>query len=175
MTEDLRYIPSYLFNPEGACYCNSSKPFGECCGSKAEDAPVPWGINIIPDYLSKPERNRWMRYLQKQPAKWLTAIDEGKTVRDKRRVCQQVDISKKRFEIQLMICKAYAGQISNYFGKHFDVVEQPQILRYSPGGRYVEHSDSEQIDGATGQRYRALDRDVSMLIYLNDNYSGGGS
>lgn len=49
-----------------------------------------------------------------------------------------------------------------------------QLLHFSPGGKYDIHSDAEHFCTQSKQFYRFIDRDFSMLIYLNDNYEGGG-
>ena len=52
--------------------------------------------------------------------------------------------------------------------------EVPRVLRYSPGGYYIRHADSCQVgeDGTTW--YKVEDRDLSLLIYLNRDFTGGG-
>jgi predicted 2-oxoglutarate/Fe(II)-dependent dioxygenase YbiX len=50
-------------------------------------------------------------------------------------------------------------------------VEPPQFLRYDVGDEYKVHNDSEeQIDGKLQQ---VVKRDISLLLYLNDDYEGG--
>jgi predicted 2-oxoglutarate/Fe(II)-dependent dioxygenase YbiX len=47
------------------------------------------------------------------------------------------------------------------------VLAELQIVRYHPGGRYVDHRDTP----ALGQTPRAL----SLVCYLNDDFSGGAT
>jgi predicted 2-oxoglutarate/Fe(II)-dependent dioxygenase YbiX len=54
-----------------------------------------------------------------------------------------------------------------------DWFEWPYLLRYKVGGKYGAHADSEVLDKNIGRYYKAQDRDVSMLLYLNDDYTGG--
>ena len=58
--------------------------------------------------------------------------------------------------------------------RQIDTYEAPQLLLYGSGGLYKSHSDSEEYDSASGQWVRRFDRDVSLLIYLNDKFVGGG-
>ncbi len=51
--------------------------------------------------------------------------------------------------------------------------EWPDILHYGPGGRYDLHADAETRDPQTGEWVRVLERDYSLLIYLNDEFTGG--
>jgi predicted 2-oxoglutarate/Fe(II)-dependent dioxygenase YbiX len=46
-------------------------------------------------------------------------------------------------------------------------------LRYRPGGHYKPHADSENWHREQRQWVRGMDRDYSILVYLNDGYDGG--
>jgi predicted 2-oxoglutarate/Fe(II)-dependent dioxygenase YbiX len=48
---------------------------------------------------------------------------------------------------------------------HKTVLAEIQIVRYHPGGRYIDHRDSPEL-GATP-------RALSLVCYLNDDFSGG--
>ena len=50
-------------------------------------------------------------------------------------------------------------------------IEPIQFLSYPVGGHYIEHNDSENFEN--GQWTRIASRDISILFYLNDNYTGG--
>jgi predicted 2-oxoglutarate/Fe(II)-dependent dioxygenase YbiX len=50
-------------------------------------------------------------------------------------------------------------------------IEPVQFLSYPVGGHYIEHNDSENFEN--GQWTRIANRDISILFYLNDNYTGG--
>ena len=50
-------------------------------------------------------------------------------------------------------------------------LEPAQFLGYPVGGHYIEHNDSENFEN--GQWVRIANRDISILFYLNDNYTGG--
>lgn len=50
-------------------------------------------------------------------------------------------------------------------------IEPIQFLSYPIGGHYIEHNDSENFEN--GQWTRIANRDISILFYLNDNYTGG--
>lgn len=50
--------------------------------------------------------------------------------------------------------------------------EWPVCLHYEKDGHYISHADSEHPDGMGGWR-RAHDRDLSFLLYLNDEFEGG--
>ena len=50
-------------------------------------------------------------------------------------------------------------------------IEPTQFLSYPVGGHYIEHNDSETFEN--GEWKRIANRDISILFYLNDNYTGG--
>ena len=50
-------------------------------------------------------------------------------------------------------------------------LEPTQFLSYPVGGHYIEHNDSENFEN--GEWKRIANRDISILFYLNDNYTGG--
>ena len=55
----------------------------------------------------------------------------------------------------------------------FKSYEPIQFLGYPPGGHYKGHNDGEFFNYETRQWERLMDRDVSFLFYLNDQYGGG--
>ena len=55
----------------------------------------------------------------------------------------------------------------------FKSYEPVQFLGYPPGGHYKGHNDGEHFNYETRQWERLMDRDVSFLFYLNDQYGGG--
>jgi predicted 2-oxoglutarate/Fe(II)-dependent dioxygenase YbiX len=50
-------------------------------------------------------------------------------------------------------------------------IEGPQFLRYDVGDHYDKHNDSESYE--QGKLKRVVNRDISILLYLNDDYEGG--
>ena len=50
-------------------------------------------------------------------------------------------------------------------------IEPTQFLGYPVGGHYIEHNDCENFEN--GQWVRIAPRDISILFYLNDDYTGG--
>lgn len=50
-------------------------------------------------------------------------------------------------------------------------LETPQLLSYDINGHYDEHNDCE--DYVNNILTRVIDRDITLIFYLNDNYTGG--
>ena len=73
--------------------------------------------------------------------------------------------------------KAVAGCFVNYVAPRyqceFKSYEPVQFLGYPVGGHYKGHNDGEHFNYETRQWEACMDRDVSFLFYLNDQYGGG--
>jgi predicted 2-oxoglutarate/Fe(II)-dependent dioxygenase YbiX len=54
--------------------------------------------------------------------------------------------------------------------------EPPQVLHYGVGGHYVPHVDAETLfkdDAGLSLWEKSLDRDLSVVYFLNDDFEGG--
>ena len=174
------YVPSFHFHTGKPCYCGSNRPFGSCCASSQRPHGVPRSISIIPNFIDKHEREALLRFAEGQSRSWLEVSDSSTKDRSKRqdrmhgnRITERVDLGAKRKLVESWFQSAChqhlpKGRISPTW------FEAPQMLRYAPGGKYALHSDSENYCHDAGRFYRFIDRDFSMLIYLNDDYQGGG-
>ena len=65
----------------------------------------------------------------------------------------------------------YKTFIDPKYNAEIKKIEPMQFLSYPVGGHYIEHNDSENFEN--GQWTRIANRDISILFYLNDNYTGG--
>jgi len=73
--------------------------------------------------------------------------------------------------------KAVASCFGQYvvpkYNCEFKSYEPVQFLGYPVGGHYRGHNDGEKFNFETRQWERIMERDVSFLFYLNDQYGGG--
>jgi predicted 2-oxoglutarate/Fe(II)-dependent dioxygenase YbiX len=65
----------------------------------------------------------------------------------------------------------YNNRLIHIYRQAIKHIEPPQFLYYNEGGKYNLHNDSE--DFVNGKLKRVCERDVTLLIYLNDDYEGG--
>lgn len=93
--------------------------------------------------------------------------------RDPARVTQQVELGKQQTTANQWIHRVVETHINRNRHAQAEWCETPNLLRYGPQGKYTVHSDAEHFDLKTEQFYRFIDRDFSILIYLNDDYTGG--
>lgn len=173
------YVKPFHCDPAQPCYCGSGALFGDCCASDSKKREPPQGVVIVNNFISRADCRRLVRYADKQKAKWLMVRDDkkstpGKTVekRDPGRVTQQVEMDKHQNFLNDCIRRALLEVAARKFGAA-DSFEIPYLLRYKLGGKYGEHADSETYDPDKRLFYRISDRDISVLIYLNDDYDGG--
>ena len=69
------------------------------------------------------------------------------------------------------ISNLYNTQLIQKYKQPIKNIEPTQFLYYNVGGKYDLHNDSE--DFVNGNLTRVCERDVSILIYLNEDYEGG--
>lgn len=65
----------------------------------------------------------------------------------------------------------YQNKLIKKYKKSIKTIESPQFLHYTINGKYDSHNDSE--DFINGKLQRVCERDITLLIYLNDDYEGG--
>jgi predicted 2-oxoglutarate/Fe(II)-dependent dioxygenase YbiX len=68
---------------------------------------------------------------------------------------------------------AFHGYVRNHFQRALAWFEDPVILRYGVGGEYLPHADAYNWSPEENAWRRVVDRDFSLLIYLNDDFEGG--
>jgi len=162
------------------CFCSSGRRFKHCCGNTAPDRAVPAGIGIVPDFLTAAECRSMVDDAAGCDTQRLKVVDLERSTPDKvieidddRRVTEWVDLGDARKTLDGWVERALNGVIAPEVGRSFAWYERSQLLKYTPGGFYDGHADSDHIHTPTGRWQKVLDRDVSLLIYLNDEYEGG--
>ncbi|QKF94666.1 prolyl 4-hydroxylase alpha subunit [Fadolivirus algeromassiliense] len=73
--------------------------------------------------------------------------------------------------------KPILEKIATKFNQPFENMENPLIVRYLPYQTYIEHNDSccDQNDKCRDFIKRGGQRVLTVLIYLSDNFTGGGT
>jgi len=170
------------FNPDvnAACYCTSGKPFGLCCGSGEAIRLPPYGLFMFENYLDAETVNELRAFADQCDGTRLEIVDDQKSTPgnlvkavDKRRVTERVNLGERQQEINSIVKNAFIDLAHKCVGTSLDWYELPSLMRYQEGGYYLKHADNEHIDPETGDWVKIIDRDLSFLIYLNDDYEGG--
>ncbi len=162
------------------CFCGSGRRFRSCCGSLDADRDPPHGAFRQPGFLDRDTCRAWIEYLATRPGTALGVLgldrDESRLVEQSTptRVTDCVSAGELRAAVNDAVRLAYTTVIPQATGRTFAWFERPQVLRYEPGGWYSIHADSE--NPVPGKRFwtKHIDRDYSLLIYLNEDFEGGG-
>ena len=172
-----------VFRPKrmDACFCNSGKRFKSCCGSNAPKRPPPYGIRVVHNFLSAQLCDDWVARAELKPREPLEVVDVKKSShdsivlkRDPARVTESVVLDELEDEFNQKVVQAIHSHIEPYYNHKIAWHESAILLRYSAGGLYKVHADADDFNKEHGVQVKVLDRDVSLLLYLNDDYIGGG-
>ena len=139
------------------------------------DSPLPPGVLVVENFISAAMCKIIRDHADSRAGVKLGVVDlaSGKGVDSPGRVTDHVGIDGKPGEILSLFNIVYTSAMESFFKVKFEWYERPQILRYSPGGRYNRHADADHWVQETQNWVRIHDRDFSVLLYLNDDYKGG--
>lgn len=124
-------------------------------------------VSVIPNCISKDLIKVFLdlKFEDVYPATTLNAI-EGY------RVTNWIDLPPEIISNTITsLTNYYNSELIKVYKQPVKFIEPPQFLYYNVGGKYDLHNDSE--DYVNGKLARTCERDVTILIYLNDNYEGG--
>lgn len=142
-------------------------------------------IMIVPQFLNAEICDEYVEYCTRAPEIDLSVFDPEATNRsgalswevDKQtRDTQTVPIDPIKDAVLDLMRYAVRDYLNPFYNVTIKDSELPQLLIYHPGGHYKPHIDGEALfDDGSGQLkwVKNVDRDISMVIYLNDDYEGG--
>jgi predicted 2-oxoglutarate/Fe(II)-dependent dioxygenase YbiX len=142
-------------------------------------------ILIRPNVINEYGLNELLDYLKKSPSTDLSVFDPKKTnetggkewiVNKKIRDTQHVDAGPLFPKIVDLFKNTVKEIINPFYDIEIFESEIPQILSYGIGGHYKPHVDSESIWQTPSQELiwkKSVDRDLSMVFFLNDDFEGG--
>ena len=141
----------------------------------------PPGVLIVPRFLDAEICADWCQHLSSQRRADLEVQHEaaykesGKVQYEKHsaRVTQAVEYTERKHEIVREVTRSFSECVMPFFNVQLAAFEPPTVLRYGPGGKYGPHSDNELWDSQQRLWLKTLNRDFSILIYLNEDFEGG--
>jgi len=77
------------------------------------------------------------------------------------------------YHFEQAVAQCFREYVIPKYNCEFKSYEPVQFLGYPVGGHYRGHNDGEAFNNETRQWESIMDRDVSFLFYLNDQYGGG--
>ncbi|MBT8061113.1 MAG: hypothetical protein HKO64_01950 [Xanthomonadales bacterium] len=165
--------PAFNPMPGQPCYCSSGRRFSDCCGSKAADRPPPHGVHLVRGFLDAATCSDWVRILDQQPSHATGIMKDDQVVVSRKRITERVFLGPVEQAVTDLMHRVFTTTIPSAINTELEWFERPQILRYRPGGHYWLHADSERYIKEKRAWQKTLDRDVSLLLYLNDDFQGG--
>lgn len=166
--------------PDEACFCGSGKTFNTCCAAMDEVREPPYGLFMFENFIDSQLAQELTEYADQCEGKPLMMIDENLStpgnivkIQDERRITERVVLGSRSQEFQDMMGQAFIDLAKSCFDAELDWYETPNLMRYHEGGHYERHADSQNWNPETQKWHKVIDRDLSMLIYLNDGYEGG--
>jgi predicted 2-oxoglutarate/Fe(II)-dependent dioxygenase YbiX len=150
----------------------------EPLGLVVSQGVVPPGVLVLQNYLSAAVCARLREECDRTPGGAATTdreMDPSKprSVQDETRICELVPVDGLSVDVVSMVRNVWTSFVAPHYRTTVDTFEKPDILRYRQGGLYRPHTDAENWDGAGRRWVRRLDRDLSLLVYLNDDFKGG--
>lgn len=127
-------------------------------------------IGLVPEFITEKERAALCDYASAADAPWETYLPESDVWHD--RIINPRSMSPRILKLMERIRRRTVGHItSNYAIADPVYADTLQLVRWRPGDNQAAHADCEEPDGRpNGTPWRAF----ASIIYLNDQYEGGG-
>jgi len=131
------------------------------------------GLDFLIDYINKNEKiDLGVFDANKSNLTKKMEYSVDKKIRD----TQGINIQGIVSEMMDLYQKLVTNIINPFYNVEILDSEMPQLLRYIPGGFYSPHVDGESLcldENKNKVWKKTSDRDISTIIYLNDDFEGG--
>ncbi|NND59001.1 MAG: 2OG-Fe(II) oxygenase [Gammaproteobacteria bacterium] len=171
------------FNPQGYYDGGLTTPAAQRVlddvppGNYQQLGVLPPGLLVVENLLSPADCQKIVEFAATQPAQASTVQANGADARAVTPSHARITDYIAPGRLQRPVVELVSNVFRNIAGRHFDATiewfEQPEILRYRPGGLYKTHADAENWNTEQQAWEKRVDRDLSLLIYLNDDFTGG--
>ena len=142
-------------------------------------------ILMVPDVITPEGIATIVSYMRSSRLEDASVFDpEGTNVSGQTRSLLNKEIRNTQFapvepllpQLNDLIQNVVTEIINPFYGFEIYSYERPLLLRYGVGGHYEPHIDGEALwtrpDGTSRWR-KSLDRDISFVLWLNDDFEGG--
>lgn len=148
--------------------------------SKEESSQTsyPPGLVVVENYLDGAMRTKLLNYVEQSASHRVTVgmSSNGQALsfkEDEGFMAERIELGGIKDDIVPLFNDLYRNVIKREMGIDVHWYEFPHVLRYAAGGKYEPHSDSENYDADSRTWKKGVDRDVSVIMYLNENFEGG--
>ena len=155
-------------------HCSDQPP-----GTLTARHALPPGLLIVRQFLSPAQCAAALTCARETPAAPATVQDLSTDARDPRahesviRVTDHMPTTGIDRWLRPLLEQLFTVALPAHYGKRFAWYEAPSLLRYQPGGHYVPHADADNWHAEARTWRRAVDRDLSILLYLDEQFEGG--
>jgi predicted 2-oxoglutarate/Fe(II)-dependent dioxygenase YbiX len=136
-------------------------------------APAPNGLIIVEEFMPPAMCARIAAAATEAGATPAGIIAEGGVTMSETRRTEHLPAAKIDPALRDAVRVAYQNYVCGHFRQALAWFEDPVILRYGAGGEYLPHADAYNWSPEEKAWRRVVDRDFSLLIYLNDDFDGG--
>ena len=141
---------------------------------------IPPGVLLIENFIAAEKCREIVEYAAKTPGLRLKIHDTDSST-DSRfavkesdsRITEYVPLGIVRDMVLQIFDDLARMQVTRHYHTSIEWYAEPGILRYLPGGKYDLHSDSENWNYIENRWIRGIDRDYSVILYLNEEFEGG--
>ncbi|MHA7872184.1 MAG: prolyl hydroxylase family protein [Hyphococcus sp.] len=151
---------------------------GAPAGRVISNNTIPPGLFVIQNYLDP----SWCDALRKEcdaieserhPVGVRREDGSIESILDDARISESIRPSQLKTDITSVVRQSFQTAVAQHFQVELEWFETPEILRYREGGQYSIHADADIWTTETKSWTRVLDRDLSLLLYINDEFEGG--
>ena len=148
-------------------------------GRHISNNTIPPGLLVVDNFLDPAWRRSLLHECENKAgsahAIGAEAGGEGKriAVDNDVRKSEHIDIGSVKTDVIGAVRQIFTNVVGPHFQRRIEWFEKPEILRYREGGQYIPHADSENWIEKDQRWKRAINRDLSVLLYLNDDFEGG--
>jgi predicted 2-oxoglutarate/Fe(II)-dependent dioxygenase YbiX len=129
-------------------------------------------VTVIPNCIPKELIRVFLSLRDQETSPALVGHSDNESVKLDYRTTEWIPLSSEMIQNTIQsIGGLYERELKHIYKQNIKDIEVPQFLYYKTGGKYDIHNDSE--DWVEGRLNRVCERDVTVLLYLNDDYEGG--
>ena len=137
---------------------------------------APPGILVVQNYLDAASCDAIRRECDEivwKKTQIVSKEEEASFVSSEARICDAAKAHELKTDVREIVRNAFAKVVGPHFKTELDTFESPEVLRYSSGGYYSPHSDADNWISTEKTWRRVMNRDLSLLLYLNSDFEGG--